>query len=64
VWEDVLALRIAAPIVPACSGPGDTRNFEEYSEELPETANLPLDPFQHYFVVILFLLRDFRPFMI
>ena len=53
-WEDVLNLRIQAPIVPVCSGPGDARNFETYSEEL-DTRNddVPLDQFQHYFTVLI-----------
>ena len=51
-WEDVLNMKIQAPIVPICNGPGDARNFEMYSEEL-DTRNddVPLDQFQHYFTV-------------
>jgi serine/threonine protein kinase len=51
-WEDVLNRKVQAPIVPVCGGPGDARNFEVYSEEIPAANDrVSLDPFQHYFSV-------------
>jgi hypothetical protein len=55
-WHDVLEKRIQSPIVPVSNGPGDTRNFEEYPEEVATNHDMQaLDPFQHYFVVFVVL---------
>lgn len=50
-WKDVLDRKSPAPIIPVCSGPGDTRNFEAYPETISdENDHISLQPFDHYFV--------------
>jgi serine/threonine protein kinase len=60
-WEDVLYKKIQPPIVPVCGGPGDTRNFELYSEEIHEKSDrASIEPFQHFFTVSCSLSRVFK----
>ncbi|KAI9190077.1 cytochrome c oxidase subunit 1 [Blastocladiella emersonii ATCC 22665] len=44
-WNAILSKRIAAPIVPRMSGPGDTTNFEKYPEPEPEANPDLSDPY-------------------
>ncbi|KAL2916396.1 cytochrome c oxidase subunit 1 [Polyrhizophydium stewartii] len=49
-WQALLNRQIRAPIVPVCTHPGDTRNFESYPEVTDEpNSSISLDPFQHLF---------------
>jgi hypothetical protein len=49
-WQVILEKKVQAPIVPECSGPGDTRNFEAYPEILSiEHDAISTQPFDHYF---------------
>ena len=57
-WNAVLHRQIRAPIIPVCSHPGDSRNFESYPEITDQEAPpISLDPFQHLFVVDYFNCR-------
>ena len=52
-WDAILAKNIKPPIIPVCSHPGDTRNFEEYPEEPPlqdsSQITAMLEPYQKLF---------------
>ncbi|KAJ1332737.1 hypothetical protein BSLG_008366 [Batrachochytrium salamandrivorans] len=49
-WQAIIDRQIRAPIVPVYNHPGDTRNFESYSETLDDTNDMiPLEPFQYLF---------------
>ncbi|KAJ3271759.1 hypothetical protein HDV01_006367 [Terramyces sp. JEL0728] len=47
-WDDLLAKNIRPPIVPFISGLGDTRNFDEYPDELPQQEIVPKE-YEEYF---------------
>ncbi|KAJ3090648.1 hypothetical protein HK102_003096 [Quaeritorhiza haematococci] len=49
-WQGLLNRAVVAPIVPICSHPGDTRNFEQYPEAIEEETKGPsIDPFKNLF---------------
>ena len=49
-WQDVMYKKLEPPIVPISSGPGDSRNFEQYSEALPsDDSGISLLQLDHYF---------------
>ncbi|KAJ3178748.1 hypothetical protein HDU87_003303 [Geranomyces variabilis] len=50
-WDVLVARGTRTPIVPVVAGPGDTRNFETYSEVEPEANEQVGDPFRHLFKV-------------
>jgi serine/threonine protein kinase len=50
-WQEVMERKVQSPIVPVCTGPGDTRNFEAYPEALaPDNPDISLEPLNHYFI--------------
>ncbi|KAI9325783.1 camp-dependent protein kinase [Zopfochytrium polystomum] len=49
-WQGLVERSVHAPIVPVCSHPGDTRNFEDYPEPMEdEHGGSGVDPFKHLF---------------
>lgn len=49
-WQALLGRNIPAPIVPICTHPGDTRNFEAYPELMEEEYKpTGVDPFKNLF---------------
>ncbi|KAI9193444.1 camp-dependent protein kinase [Polychytrium aggregatum] len=49
-WQVLLNRAIRAPIVPVCSHPGDTRNFDNYPEVSEEEQRIVgVDPYKHLF---------------
>jgi len=49
-WEELFHRRITPPIIPRFTHPGDTGNFEKYSEEIPEFGSgTKDDPYKDLF---------------